>query len=101
MKMLFRFLSVAILLSLVLSACATTAPSTPPAAGGTIVIRAGTGDGGDGLTPHQQIIQNFEDQNPNVSLSPGGITMRACLPSWQPRPLRISCRLGMMQYLLL
>ncbi|MCK7482015.1 MAG: sugar ABC transporter substrate-binding protein [Candidatus Moduliflexus flocculans] len=30
------------------------------------MIRAGTGDGGDGLTPHQQIIQNFEDQNPNV-----------------------------------
>jgi len=38
---------------------------TPPQ-GGTIVIRAGTGDGGDGLTPHQQIIQNFEDKNPNV-----------------------------------
>jgi len=66
MKMLFRLLSVAIMLSLVLSACATTAPSTPAAGGGTIVIRAGTGDGGDGLTPHQQIIQNFEDLNPNV-----------------------------------
>lgn len=66
MKMLFRFLSVAIMLSLVLSACATTTPSTPSTAGTTIVIRAGTGDGGDGLTPHQQIIQNFEDQNPNV-----------------------------------
>jgi multiple sugar transport system substrate-binding protein len=65
MKMLFRLLSVAMMLSLVLSACATTTPTTP-AAGGTIVIRAGTGDGGDGLTPHQQIIQNFEDQNPNV-----------------------------------
>ena len=33
---------------------------------GTVVIRAGTGDGGDGLTPHQQIIQNFEDKNPNI-----------------------------------
>ena len=66
MKMLFRFLTVAMLLSLVLSACAATATSTPAAADRTIVIRAGTGDGGDGLTPHQQIIQNFEDQNPNV-----------------------------------
>jgi len=66
MKMLFRFLSVAIMLSLVLSACATATPSTPSTTDGTIVIRAGTGDGGDGLTPHQQIIQNFEDQNPNV-----------------------------------
>ena len=45
---------------------ATPAPTTPPATGGTIVIRAGTGDGGDGLTPHQQIIQAFEDKNPNI-----------------------------------
>jgi len=66
MRTIFRFFSVAILLSLVLSACATTSPSTPPTTDGTIVIRAGTGDGGDGLTPHQRIIQNFEDQNPNV-----------------------------------
>ena len=43
----------------------TPAPTTAPSAG-TIVIRAGTGDGGDGLTPHQQIIQNFEDKNPNI-----------------------------------
>jgi multiple sugar transport system substrate-binding protein len=59
-------LFVAILMSLVLSACATTAPSSSTGTDSTIVIRAGTGDGGDGLTPHQQIIQNFEDQNPNV-----------------------------------
>ena len=65
MKMLFRFLMVAIVLSLAFTACAPTVPATP-AADSTIVIRAGTGDGGDGLTPHQQIIQNFEDLNPNV-----------------------------------
>jgi multiple sugar transport system substrate-binding protein len=41
------------------------APTAAPAAG-TIVIRAGTGDGGDGLTPHNTIIQNFEDKNPNI-----------------------------------
>ncbi len=66
MKNLFRFLAVTLLLSLVLSACATATPAPSSEAGSTIVIRAGTGDGGDGLTPHQQIIQNFEDQNPNV-----------------------------------
>jgi multiple sugar transport system substrate-binding protein len=66
MKTKFCFLSVAILLSLVLSACVPTPTSTPAATDNTIVIRAGTGDGGDGLTPHQQIIQNFEDQNTNV-----------------------------------
>lgn len=31
-----------------------------------IVLRAGTGDSGEGLTPHQTIIANFEDQNPDV-----------------------------------
>jgi multiple sugar transport system substrate-binding protein len=66
MKNLFRFLSVIIVLSMVLSACATSNSTTQSTSGNTIVIRAGTGDGGDGLTPHQQIIQNFEDKNPNV-----------------------------------
>ncbi len=66
MKIIYHLSLVAIMLSLLLSACVANAPSTPPAADSTIVIRAGTGDGGDGLTPHQQIIQNFEDQNPNV-----------------------------------
>lgn len=57
-----RFISFVVLLSLALAACATPTPST----NGVIVIRAGTGDGGDGLTPHQQIIQNFEDKNNNI-----------------------------------
>jgi multiple sugar transport system substrate-binding protein len=39
-------------------------PTAPQ--GGTIVIRAGTGDGGDGLTPHNTIITNFEQKNPNI-----------------------------------
>lgn len=66
MKLTYRLSLLAIVMSLVLSACIPATPSTPTAADSTIVIRAGTGDGGDGLTPHQQIIQNFEDQNPNV-----------------------------------
>ncbi|MBE0698475.1 MAG: extracellular solute-binding protein [Anaerolineaceae bacterium] len=64
MKIILRIFSTAVLFSLLISACAT--PTSQAPAGGTVVIRAGTGDGGDGLTPHQQIIQNFEDQNPNI-----------------------------------
>ena len=45
---------------------ATAAPTQPASKTDVMVIRAGTGDGGDGLTPHQQIIQNFEDKNPNI-----------------------------------
>lgn len=70
MKKINLWISLLMLASLILAACQTSTPA--PAAEDTgaesevIVIRAGTGDGGDGLTPHQQIIQNFEDQNPNI-----------------------------------
>src|SRR5512146_2609387 len=57
-----RLFSMIVLLGLALAACATPTQT----ASGVIVIRAGTGDGGDGLTPHQQIIQNFEDANANI-----------------------------------
>jgi multiple sugar transport system substrate-binding protein len=48
---------------------ATAEPTQPAKASsstGTTVLRVGTGDGGDGLTPHQQIIQNYEDQHKEV-----------------------------------
>ncbi len=47
---------------------ATSEPTQPPAAPatGAVVIRVGTGDSGEGLSPHQQIIQNFEDQNKDI-----------------------------------
>jgi multiple sugar transport system substrate-binding protein len=49
---------------------ATAGPTKPapaaPAASGAVVIRVGTGDSGEGLSPHQQIIQNFEDQNKDI-----------------------------------
>lgn len=89
MKTTFRAVSLLILASLLLAACQTpaatpvtievtrvvagtpevvvvTATPQPEATGAVTVIRAGTGDGGEGLTPHQQIIQNFEDKNPDV-----------------------------------
>jgi multiple sugar transport system substrate-binding protein len=45
---------------------ATPAPTEPPPEAEVSVIRVGTGDGGEGLNPHQQIIQNFEDENPDI-----------------------------------
>ena len=70
MRNLFRLISYIVLASMVMAACqsssATPAVTEATPQGGVVVIRVGTGDGGDGLTPHQQIIQNFEDQNPNI-----------------------------------
>jgi multiple sugar transport system substrate-binding protein len=70
MKKLFRLISWLILAGLFMSGCqAGAAPAGAPQVAtesGVTVIRVGTGDGGDGLTPHQQIIQNFEDKNPNI-----------------------------------
>lgn len=96
MKRRFQALSLIVMLSILLAACATPtpvtvekivevtkivagtpvvitatpAPTQPPkpteAAPATTVLRVGTGDGGDGLNPHQTIIQAFEDKNPNI-----------------------------------
>ncbi len=57
-----RLISCFVLLGVALAAC--VAPTQTSS--GVIVIRAGTGDGGAGLTPHQQIIQNFEDVNDKI-----------------------------------
>ncbi len=62
---------------LVLSACqpieppAQTESESEPASEigaepDVIVLRAGTGDSGEGLNPHQSIIADYEDQNPDV-----------------------------------
>jgi multiple sugar transport system substrate-binding protein len=66
-------------LTLLVALSACYAPATPaaeptPAAGeepaaeeaGTVILRAGTGDSGEGLNPHQSIIADFEDQNPGI-----------------------------------
>jgi multiple sugar transport system substrate-binding protein len=39
-------------------------PAPKEETNGATVIRVGTGDGGEGLNPHQQIIQAYEDKNP-------------------------------------
>jgi len=59
-----------------LSACQVeVAPSAAPAPSdeapaaeetGTVILRAGTGDSGEGLNPHQSIIADYETQNPDT-----------------------------------
>lgn len=45
---------------------AATAPAAAPAEGSKIILRVGTGDSGEGLTPHQEIINRFEQANPDI-----------------------------------
>ncbi|MEN9937547.1 MAG: hypothetical protein RLZZ387_4126 [Chloroflexota bacterium] len=46
---------------------ATPSPA-PTREGVKVVLRVGTGDSGDGLTPHQRIIEQFEKQNPDIQV---------------------------------
>jgi multiple sugar transport system substrate-binding protein len=45
---------------------ATPEPAKPPAEGAKTILRAGTGDSGEGMNPHQTIIGNFEKENPDI-----------------------------------
>jgi multiple sugar transport system substrate-binding protein len=44
---------------------ATPEPEAP-GEGGKIILRVGTGDSGEGLNPHQEIIARFEEENPDI-----------------------------------
>ncbi len=57
-----------LILALVLSACQASPADAPADApeSDVIVLRAGTGDSGEGLSPHQSIIADYEDLNENV-----------------------------------
>ena len=61
-----------LILMLVVSACQPSASETTTQSQGettesdVVILRAGTGDSGEGLNPHQSIIADFEDQNENV-----------------------------------
>jgi multiple sugar transport system substrate-binding protein len=67
-------LLMSLLLGLFISACQpaeeTSEESDSTAETGSesdvVILRAGTGDSGEGLNPHQTIIANYEDQNENV-----------------------------------
>ncbi len=45
-----------------------TATPTPRPEGAKIVLRVGTGDSGEGLTPHFKIIEQFEAANPDIQV---------------------------------
>lgn len=67
MKTLHRSLIVLLLAVFVLAACLPQSTPTPIAPEkGTRVLRVGTGDSGEGLSPHQEIIAMYEDENPDV-----------------------------------
>ncbi len=64
-----------LLLGVMIAGC--VAPAAAPAEGGDaampadgdqIVLRVGTGDSGEGLTPHQEIISRFEEANPGIKV---------------------------------
>jgi multiple sugar transport system substrate-binding protein len=57
-------ITLVILAVLLLTACGSGAE--PQAEGTKMILRAGTGDSGEGLEPHQQIIAAFEDENPDI-----------------------------------
>ena len=58
------------------AAAATATPVPPPTVAPTptknkdakTVLRIGTGDSGEGLTPHQEIIKHFEAANPDIQV---------------------------------
>jgi multiple sugar transport system substrate-binding protein len=45
-----------------------TPTTPPPAEGSKTILRVGTGDSGEGLTPHFQIIEQFEKENPDIQI---------------------------------
>ena len=45
-----------------------TATPTARAEGAKVVLRVGTGDSGEGLTPHFKIIEQFEAANPDIQV---------------------------------
>ena len=45
---------------------ATPEPEEEPAEDAKMILRVGTGDSGEGLNPHQEIIARFEEENPDI-----------------------------------
>jgi multiple sugar transport system substrate-binding protein len=66
MKRLYRILIVLTLTIFILAACQSQAETPIPDEEGTVVLRVGTGDSGEGLAPHQDIIAMYEEENSDV-----------------------------------
>ena len=69
-KTLLAVLLVLAMVLTMLPACGGPQPTVPPAPTKSkeakIILRVGTGDSGEGLNPHQEIIANFEKVNPDI-----------------------------------
>ena len=60
-----------VLLLILLTSCVAPMPAgvaEAPAEGAKIILRVGTGDSGEGLTPHNAIISAFEAANPDIQV---------------------------------
>jgi len=73
MKRFALLANILVVAAMILSACgatpaptATTEVAKPPAE--QITLRVGTGDSGEGLKPHQEIIARFEKENPDIKV---------------------------------
>lgn len=67
MKTYPKLFIIVLLATFILAACQPQTAETPlPPEEGTRVIRVGTGDSGEGLVPHQEIIAMYETENPDV-----------------------------------
>ncbi len=67
MRKLSTAITLLILSVFILCACQPQAAEAPaPTEESTIVLRLGTGDSGEGLPPHQEIIAAYEEENPDV-----------------------------------
>ena len=66
---LLSLLLMLLVMVLALAACQSSETETTTEEAATsdvVILRAGTGDSGEGLNPHQSIIADYEDQNPDV-----------------------------------
>ncbi len=68
MKTLKKVFILLLLAGVLLTACQPQETPSPTATEeeGTVVLRVGTGDSGEGLSPHQDIIALYEAENPDV-----------------------------------
>ena len=56
---------------------ATPQPEGEPAEDAKMILRVGTGDSGEGLNPHQEIIARFEEENPDILVQLEAVSGRA------------------------
>jgi multiple sugar transport system substrate-binding protein len=65
-----RWFALTIFLGSLVVGCASASPPTQPtiSPGTKVLLRVGTGDSGQGLEPHREIIAQFEKTNPDIQV---------------------------------